>query len=227
MKIPLVIALALLASPPLQARQDPAPVKKAVEDYLRVQTRGLPGQVSFTVHGLAPDNNLAPCAALEASQPPGARTWGRTNVTVRCQEAGNGWSIFVSAHVRVITDYLVTARPLFQGQALVEADLAHQTGDLSDLPAGILTETRQAVGRTAAMSIAAGRPLRADLLRQPMVIRQNQTVKVISRGPGFEVANEARALNDASEGQVAQARLHNGQVISGIARAGGVVEVTY
>lgn len=226
MKSPLAIALMLLASPHLQAHQDPAPVKKAIEDFLRVQTRGLPGQVSFTFRGLDPDNRLAPCAApFEVAQPPGARTWGRTHVSVRCPVEG-GWSAFVPVHVRVVADYLVTARPLAQGQTLTEADLARQNGDLSDLPAGILTEAQQAIGRTAAMSIAAGRPLRADLLRAPLVIRQNQTVKVVSRGEGFQVANEGRALADGAEGQVVQARLSNGQVISGIARVGGVVEVS-
>ncbi|MDP2808777.1 MAG: flagellar basal body P-ring formation chaperone FlgA [Rhodocyclaceae bacterium] len=227
MKFPLVIALMLLTSPHLQARQDPAPVKKAIEDYLRVQTQGLPGQVSFTLRGLDPENRLAPCATpVEVAQPPGARTWGRTHVSVRCPVDG-GWSAFVPVHVRVVADYLVTARPLSQGQTLTEADLARQNGDLSDLPAGILTEAQQAVGRTAAMSIAAGRPLRADLLRQPMVIRQNQTVKVVSRGAGFQVASEGRALADGADGQVVQARLPNGQVVSGIARAGGVIEISH
>lgn len=226
-KFPFVIALMILASPHLQARQDPAPVKKAVEEFLRVQTQGLPGQVGFTVQGLDPDNHLTPCAVpVEVTLPPGARSWGRTHLGVRCP-VGGGWSAFVSVHVRVLADYLVTARPLAQGQTLTEADIARQSGDLSTLPIGTLTETQQAVGRTAGLSIAAGQPLRADLLRAPTVIRQNQTVRVVSRGAGFQVTNEGRALANAAEGQVVQARLHNGQVISGIARAGGTIEISY
>jgi flagella basal body P-ring formation protein FlgA len=34
-------------------------------------------------------------------------------------------------------------------------------------------------------------------------------------------------MNNASEGQIAQARTQNGQLISGVARLGGVVEVAY
>jgi len=49
----------------------------------------------------------------------------------------------------------------------------------------------------------------------------------VSSGPGFRVSAEARALNSAAEGQIAQARTASGQVVSGVAKAGGVVEVAY
>ncbi len=222
----LALALAMLLAAPGFARQDPAPVRKAVEDYLRIQTKGLPGQVNFSVGAIDPNNNLAPCAAFDAGQPPGARAWGHTNVIVRCAQEG-GWSVFVPVTIRVVADYVVTGRPLVQGQVVTEADLARQTGDLSELPTGILTDQRQAVGRTAAVSIPAGRPLRMDMLRQPLAIQQGQSVKVVSKGPGFLVTNEGRALNNAADGQIAQVRLGNGQVVSGIARNGGAVEVGY
>lgn len=208
------------------AAQDPAPVGKAVEEYLRIQTKGLPGEVSFTFRGLDPGNQLASCGAFDVSLPPGARAWGRTNLTVRCL-AQDGWSIFVPVQIHVVANYLVTAHPLVQGQTITRNDIAVRRGDLSDLPAGVITDERQAVGRTMAISIAAGHPLRVDMTREPIVVQQNQAVKVISRGPGFQVSNEGRALNSGAEGQVVQVRLADGQTVSGIARAGGVVEVGY
>jgi flagella basal body P-ring formation protein FlgA len=208
------------------AYQDPLPVKKAVEDFLRVQTDGLPGRVSFTVGNLDPANQLAPCAGLQVSMPPGAKPWGRTNVAVRCQ-VEQSWSIFLPVHIRVVTDYLVTALPLSLGQTVAAGDLARREGDLSDLPTGVLTDERQAIGRTVTMSLAAGRPLRADLLRQPIVVQQNQSVKVVSQGPGFQVANEGRALNNGTEGQVVQVRLQSGQIVSGVARTGGIVAINF
>lgn len=226
MRLIACLAIALAIATPVGARQEAAPVKKAIEDYLRIQTKGLPGKASFTVGSLDPNNNLAPCGAFEVGQAPGARLWGRTNVTVRCIQEG-GWSVFVPVHVRIAADFLVTARPLSQGQLVTDADIARQNGDLADLPAGILTEPQQAVGRTATQSVPAGRPLRGDMLRQAMVVQQGQNIKVVSKGPGFQVANEGRALNNAADGQVAQVRLNNGQVVSGIARAGGYVEVGF
>lgn len=222
--ISFALALMLLLAAPAWARQDPAPVRQAIEDYLRIQTQGLPGEVSFSVGAFDPRNNLTPCAALAVSQAPGARLWGRTSVTVRCTQQG-GWSVFVPVQVRVVADYLVLERALAQGQVVSEADLAWQKGDLAELPGGVLTDAQLAIGRSAAMPVQAGKPLRADMLRQALVVQQGQSVKVVSRGPGFEVANEGRALNGAAAGQVAQVRLANGQVVSGIAKSGGVVEV--
>lgn len=219
-------ALACALALPAWCRQEVAPVRKAVEDFLRVQTKGLPGQVSFSVGSIDPNNHLPPCPALEVSQAAGARTWGRTTVTVRCAIDG-GWSLFVPVQVRVVADYLVTAKPLAQGQIVGESDLARLSGDLAELPSGVLTEVQQAIGRSLTISVAGGRPLRSDMLRQATVVHQGQNVKVVSRGPGFEVANEGRALNNAGEGQVAQVRLTNGQVVSGMARAGGYVEVGF
>ncbi|MFA6311237.1 MAG: flagellar basal body P-ring formation chaperone FlgA [Sterolibacterium sp.] len=209
------------------ARQETAPIRKAVEDFLQIQTRGLPGQVSFVVGHIEPQNNLAPCPALEVSMPPGARAWGNTNVNVRCQME-NGWSIFVSVRIRVVGDYLVTARPLSQGQILIETDLAKSRGDLAGLPAGIVTEIAQAVGKSMAISVSSGQPLRNDLLKQALVVQQGQNVKVLSKGPGFQVTSgDGRALNNAIDGQVVQVRIGNGHIVSGIARPGGVVEVSY
>lgn len=222
----IAIILALLLSTAAAAFQDPLAVRKAVEEYLRIQTKGLPGRVSFTLTGLDPNNNLAPCAPLDVGQTPGSRAWGRTSVRVRCLQEG-GWSVFIPVHIKVVANYLVAARPLAQGQLIAEGDIGMQSGDLSDLPSGTLTDAGQALGHTASMSIPAGRPLRGDMVRQAMVVQQGQNVKVISRGQGFEVANEGKALNNAAEGQIAQVRLGNGQIVSGIARSGGQVEVGF
>ncbi|MEW6164196.1 MAG: flagellar basal body P-ring formation chaperone FlgA [Pseudomonadota bacterium] len=208
------------------AWQDPAPVKKAVESWLAVQIKGLPGQVSYEIGKLDPGNQLAPCPAFDIGRPPGARSWGRTNVVVRCLGEA-AWKVYLPVHIRVKAEYLISARPISQGQVLDEEDVATQFGDLSELPASVLTDPGLAVGKLAAVAIPVGRPLRGDMLKAMTVVRQGQTVKVVSRGTGFSVANEGRALNNAVAGQVAQVRLGNGQVVSGIARENGVVEITY
>jgi flagella basal body P-ring formation protein FlgA len=222
-----LLPLLLILAQPTAAFQEPAPVKKAVEDFLRIQTQGLPGQASFNVGGIDPHNNLVPCASFEVSLPPGARAWGRTSVLVRCQADG-GWKLYVPVQVRVMGNYLVTARPLSQGQIVAETDLTINSGDLAELPNGILTGTDQAIGKSLVQSLPAGRPLRGDMLRQIPAVQQGQGVKVMSQGPGFQVtAGDGRALNNAIDGQAVQVRMANGHIVSGIARPGGVVEVTY
>jgi flagella basal body P-ring formation protein FlgA len=208
------------------ARQDPGPVRKAVENFLRAQIKGLPGQASFTIGTIDEHNQLPPCTGFDVAMAPGARPWGRTQVAVRCTTEA-AWKIFVPVHVKVSGDYLVSAHPLAQGQLLSEPDFVRQTGELTELPNGILTEPSQAIGRTLSSSLPAGRPLRLDMLRQVTVVQQNQSVKIVSQGQGFAVSTDGRALSNAVEGQVVQVRLANGQVVSGVARAGGSVEVRF
>jgi flagella basal body P-ring formation protein FlgA len=227
--LPFLFALSLghgaLAQEP-DARQDPAALRQTVEQFLRVQSAGLPGKAAITVGAIDARLNLPACAAPEAFLPPGARAWGKTTVGVRCSVPSR-WNIYVSATVRVHGAYIAAAAPLAQGQSLTAGDLVRVEGDLTALPPGIVTDASQAVGRTLALSLPAGTPLRQDALRAQQAIQQGQTVRVVSAGPGFQVSAEARALNNASEGQVTQARTSGGQVVSGIARLGGVVEVTY
>lgn len=156
--------LAVCLASLVHARQEPAEVKRVIEDFLRVQTRGLPGQASFTVGAIDPNNNLTPCPALEAFLPAGGRPWGRINVGVRCQLEGS-WSIYVPAQVKVLGEYFVTARPLARGQAITAGDLARRKGDLAELPAGIVTEEAQAVGKSLNVSVQSGQILRSDVLR--------------------------------------------------------------
>ena len=52
-----------------------------------------------------------------------------------------------------------------------------------------------------------------------------QTVKLQSSGQGFRVSADGKSMTNAADGQIAQVRTSNGQTVSGVARAGGVVEM--
>ncbi len=221
--------LANLAAYPAYAggeRQDIIAIQRAVENFVQRETAGLPGQVKFEVGAVEPRLNVAPCPALETFVPPGVRLWGNSSVGVRCQGA-NPWQIYVPVAVHVRAQFVITARPLLQGQVVALEDLALRDGDLSQLPAGIVTDQTFAVGKTIAVSIVPGQPLRQDMLRAPLVVQQGQTVKLSSQGRGFRVTSEGKAINNAADGQIAQVRTAAGQVVSGVARSGAVVEVTF
>lgn len=207
-------------------RQEPAAIQKAVENFVRSQTAGLPGQIALTVAPIDPRLNLPACPVPEPFLPSGGRLWGSSTVGVRCSGASQ-WVIYVPVTVRVMADVVMTARPLSQGQVVGPADIMLRSNDLAQMPSGVITEASQAVGKTLLNSVTSGQPLRQDMLRSPQVILQGQTVKLMSAGRGFKVSAEGRALSNAAEGQLVQVRTPSGQVISGIARAGAVVEVSY
>lgn len=208
------------------ARQGHAALRQAAEEFLRVQTNGLPGDVSIAIGAIDRRLNLPACAALEPFLSPGNRAWGKTTVGLRCA-APSAWTIYVTAVVRVEADYVAAAAPLAQGQSISPTDIVRMKGDLTELPAGVVTDPSQAIGRTLAASLQPGMPLRQDALRAQQAVQHGQIVRLVTAGPGFRISGEARALNNANDGQVTQARTPNGQVVSGIAKMGGIVEVTY
>lgn len=206
--------------------QDIAQLRTAITQFLTKQAIGLPGTVRVSVGSIDPRLKLPSCVTPDVFFPASSRAWGRTTVGVRCI-APSPWTIYVAATVHVDGDYVVATTSLSQGQSIGQSDLALVKGDLTSLPRGAITDPSQAIGRTTTSSVAMGSPLREDALQNQQAIKQGQAVRVVVNGPGFSVTSEARALNNANEGQLTKVRTPNGQVISGIAKAGGVIELAY
>jgi flagella basal body P-ring formation protein FlgA len=106
-------------------------------------------------------------------------------------------------------------------------DLIFETGDLTQLPAGIFTDIKQAIGRTVNISMNAGTVIRQEMLKLPLVVQQGQTVLITSIGKGFRISAEGQAMTKANEGQVVQVKVASGQVVTGIARQGGLIEAGF
>lgn len=222
---------AQLANPSLAinnqtTKQDLSLVKTQITDFLQTQTIGYPGKVSINVGAIDPNIKLAACPEVQIFLPVGSRAWGKTSVGVRCNASVN-WTIYVQATVNVAAQYLVAAAPLAQGQVLTSQDVMFEKGDLTQLPAGIFTDISQALGRSVMISMNAGTVFRQEMLKIMPVIQQGQNVKLISVGKGFSVSAEGQALAKANEGQLVQVKVASGQVISGIAKNGGQVEVNF
>lgn len=220
----ILMALLLFGSTPARAA-DSSMIRKAVDEFLKTQIKGLPGTASYSIGTINAEKLADACEGYDVSMGNSARPWGRVQVLVRCR--GGTWSLWVPVQIRVLAEFMVAARPVNAGQTLSDADVRAQLGELSDLPNGVLMDKGQAIGRTAIAPLAAGRPLRADMLRQPVVVQQGQSVKIVGIGSGFQVTNEGRALTNAVVGQVTQVRLNSGQILSGIVRADGAIEIRF
>jgi len=219
-------ATPVTAVAPPMIKQNLASIKTKITEFLETQTIGYPGKVSVHAGAIDPNLKLAQCPDMQVFMPTGSRAWGKTSVGVRCN-APNVWTIYVQATVNVIAQYLVAASPLAQGQTVTEQDMMFESGDLTQLPAGVFTEQSQAIGRTVNISMNAGAVLRQELLKVAPVVQLGQTVMVTSKGNGFSVSAEGLSMAKANEGQVVQVKVASGQIVTGIARNGGQVEVGF
>ncbi|KAF7599637.1 MAG: flagella basal body P-ring formation protein FlgA [Candidatus Dactylopiibacterium carminicum] len=194
--------------------------------FLERQTNEYPGTVTIQ---LSPTPELArgtPCRRWQASLPPGVRAWGRFSLSMRCT-TGATRSLYLAVEVRVAGDYLVTARPVSNGQVLGNEDLTTAHGELTELPGNAIFSMQEAIGRHTALALPAGRALQGNHLRPLTLIRAGDTVFLRTSGQGFSVSNEGRALNAAGPGQTVRVRLSSGRIITAIASEPGVAEVPH
>lgn len=222
MKNILLIACLFCATASAAPQQDNASLKLIVDAFVRQQTAGLPGKITFNIDDIDKRIALRPCSKTEAFLPSGSKLIGRVAIGVRCNEA-NGWSIFIPAQIKITRDLLISSHPLTLGQVIHDEDLARQTTEITQNTG--LTDRTQVIGKVLRYSIAAGYILREDMLRAPYSVKQGQTVKLSIQGGGFSLSSSGVALNNAGEGENVQIRTTSGRVVSGIAGAEGIVQI--
>lgn len=221
------LALALLPTLASAANiQDLGAIRKAVENFVRLNTAGQPGEADMSVGAIDPRLRLTACDTPEIFLPTGSRLWGNTTVGVRCQSA-TPWTIYVPVSVKIMASVTVAAHPLSAGQTVTLSDVLPQSSDLTQLPPGVILDPAQAIGKTIISGASSGQAIRQDMLRAPQVIQQGQTVKLVAKGFGFQVSSEGKALANATLGQTVSVRTQSGQIINGIAKQNGVVDVNF
>jgi flagella basal body P-ring formation protein FlgA len=224
MRLAAIVCLGLSNLAHAADQQDPSALQSHAERFLKKQTAGQPGAVTIEV--APPRGALPACAALDAFQPAGSRSIGKTTVGVRCLAPAR-WTVYLPAQVRVIGRYAVTRQPLPANHVLTAADIALQDGDLGSLPADVVADANALLGYRTVSGLAAGAPLRNALLRPPLAVQQGQVTRLVLNGPGFSVQSEGQALANASRGDRVRVKTRSGRVVSGVAQDGQQVVVAF
>lgn len=222
-----ILLLAAILSGPVAAEewQDTEALKKIAAAYVRSETSGLPGKVEVNIGSIDSRLRLAACLSPEAYTPAGTRLWGSATVGIRC--ADPKWSLSVPITVKVTAEAVATTRPLVRNRTIEASDLTRREADLTQLPAGVLTDPAQAIGKQATIGIPAGSFLNNHILRAPFLVLQGQKVKLVAQGAGFKISAEGKALSDGSAGQLVSVRTASGKIVSGMVKSAGVVEVAF
>jgi len=221
----LAIALGLPApsSARTPATQDPATLAAAAQRYLRDQLAGVPGTVRITLDPINAER-LPACDALLPQQPRPRPLRPRMSVGVRCA-APQAWTVCVQASVSVAGRYYVAARPIQAGRIIGPGDLEPRDADLATLSPTVLADASRIIGMQAASRITAGQPIRATALRSAQSVERGQNVSLLINGQGFTVSGEGQALENAAQGDRVQVRTASGQIVSGIVKQAGQVEI--
>ena len=222
----LILALHTTASLAADAWQSLDAIQTAVEAFVTEQVATQPGEYKATVSRLDPRLKLSKCDQLTPFRTSGNRLWGNTSIGVRCATP-KPWSIYVPVHIKVNREVLVTTKPLASGQALTAEDVRLQRRDITAFAGSTLSGMEQIEGKIVTAPVAEGSVLRTEMLRAGQIVRQGQQVKLIAQGAGFRVSSEGVAMSNATAGQVVGVKTRSGQIIKGVAKSEGVVEVYF
>ena len=220
---PALVAAALGAAAPLRA-QDAGEAGEALAAAVQAQARQLaldsarPGdglRVEVELGRLDPRLRLAPCQRIEPYLPTGYKPWGRTRVGLRCLEGAVRWNVYMPMTVKVYGVALVAATSLPAGTVLAAQDLGEAEVDLAAESSPVLHDATQLVGRTLTRTIAAGEPLRQNLVRARQWFAAGETVQLVAEGPGFTVNGQGQALSAGVEGSPVRVRTESGRIVTG------------
>lgn len=227
---PAVLLLALLAAPALADEgpgfQDLDSIRATAEQFLKTQTHDAGIVTTIEAGTLDPRLHLTRCGqALQAFQPPGARSVGNTSVGVRCADAAS-WSIYVPMHVSASAEVLIVNRPIPRGVTLSAADLRSERRDLAALPYGYVLQVKQAAGQRVTRNLSAGTVLTPNVLAAPQWVKRGERVIVLAQTGGMEIRMTGEALMDGTEGAVVRVKnLNSARVVEGTVIAQGVIQV--
>jgi flagella basal body P-ring formation protein FlgA len=223
MKTPLLIlCLSLLTHPAWAVNQDHQAVRASVASFVEEHSGAQAKLVNYQVDELDSRLVLQACATLQAFLPTGSQLVGRTTVGVHCT-AGASWTVFLPVQIKISRALLLNARQLPAGHTLQAEDVYAQTMEVTHTSG--ITDQNLVLGKVLRYGISAGQLLREDMLRTPFSVMQGQSVQVLVHSASFSISSTGVALNNASDGQAVKVKSVNGRVLSGVARANGMVEL--
>ena len=92
---------------------------------------------------------------------------------------------------------------------------------------GALSDMRDAIGLEARVNLYADRPVRAEDLGAPTLVRRNERVSLVFVSGALRITAEGRALGRAGAGETVEVmNMGSRSVVLGVAVARGAVEVT-
>lgn len=210
----------------VQATAHAPDLLRYVQEQAAARVSAHSARIEVSLGQLDPRLQLAPCARTEPFVPASSRLWGRGHVGLRCAE-GATWSVQLPVTVRVYGPALVATRPLAPNAPIAAEDFTQVEVEWTREAQGVATDLAQLDNRVLTRPIAAGQPVPLVALRAPQVIAAGDPVKVEGQGRGFAISAEAIAISGAQDGQPVRVRTDNGRILTGTARAGRRVEITF
>lgn len=172
-----------------------------------------------------PRLSLVNCESLEFFLPSSSSQRGNIRLGARCT-APQSWSLYLIASILQPVTHYITLRAMEKGRTVTANDVIASPVYEQHPPKGLINDLQELAGRTLIRPLPAGASLRSNDLHTEPTLTRGQTVKIIATGKGFGITYEGKSLASAMAGETVQVRTQSNHIISGIARTGGIVEIS-
>lgn len=126
--------------------------------------------------------------AYKVSTPRGLELAGRCSIAVDFSVDGHLQKrVWATATVEILGPVLVTRKPLGRYKPITEDDIELQTMDLTDLPADVMTDPGEVLGKRMRRAVGARIPLRADLIELPPLVKRGDLVTIVAESNGMKI----------------------------------------
>jgi len=181
----------------------PIKIKALVSDYLIKNIALDTGQVLIKEIRVA-ENVRLPGGRIsyKVTAPPTSRLMGKIPLAVNFDVNGKFYRrIWVSATIEILTDVVVTRKPLGRYKPITEDDISVQKMDLSRLPADIIRDPEMVLGKRTRRAIGAQTVLRPNLVEFPPLVKRGDMVMIIAETQGLKITTFGQVKKKGRRGE--------------------------
>ena len=109
--------------------------------------------------------------------------------------------VSVTVDIEVLTEVVVTKRPIGRYKMITEDDICLQKRDMSNLSSNIITNSEDVLGKRAKRAINAKTVLRADLVEFPSLVRRGDIVSIIAESDSLRITALGEVKEKGRKGQ--------------------------
>ncbi len=157
-------------------------------------------RIEYTVNSLDSRLSMKDCPDTLETELKSRSNIGRVNIRVSCNEL-NPWSLYVPVDVDLYRPVVTTISPIAKGEMLTRGELEMREMDISQLNGSYFTVMEEVTGMQAKRPIRADKPVIANYLEPPLLIKKGEQVQMTARSGGLIVKIAGIALMDGHKGQ--------------------------
>lgn len=108
----------------------------------------------------------------------------------------------ISGRFNEMVEVPVLRRNMRAGETIAQSDIEFKDYAQARARVDTITDVASLIGKSPERVITAGRPIRAQEIAQPTVVKKNDTVKMVYNQGGMSITTSGQAMSDGSKGHV-------------------------